>query len=141
MASSSQRIWHLSVVPGSHFDLGWCASPAETFAYGDLIIKEALDAISVEEEGVRPGVRAYRFADGRAVYLLGEGELVNLSVADGHPAEIMDISFALQALSLEHLAKDGRGLPPRVHKVPEEIERSIARMIHRRTEGRENRID
>ena len=97
--------------------------------FGYEIDKTALEAISVENEEVRPGVRSYRLADSRTLYLLGEGELVNLSVADGHPAEIMDISFALQALSLEHLAKSGKDLPPRVHRVPEEIERSIARMV------------
>ncbi|RLE37433.1 adenosylhomocysteinase, partial [Candidatus Acetothermia bacterium] len=94
--------------------------------FGYEIDKEALERTALENDEVRPGVRAYRFADGRTIYLLGEGELVNLAVADGHPAEIMDISFSLQALSLEHLAKSGKDLPARVHRVPEEIERSIA---------------
>ena len=97
--------------------------------FGYEIDKEALDEMSVENREARPGVRAYRLADGRTIYLLGEGELVNLSVADGHPAEIMDISFALQALSLEYLARNGATLSPRVYPVPEEIDTQVARTV------------
>ena len=97
--------------------------------FGYEIDKEALDEMSVENREARPGVRSYRLADGRTIYLLGEGELVNLSVADGHPAEIMDISFALQALSLEYLARNGATLSPRVYPVPEEIDTQVARTV------------
>jgi len=109
--------------------------------FGYEIDKESLEEMSVENREVRPGVRAYRFADGRTIYLLGEGELVNLSVADGHPAEIMDISFALQALSLEHLAKNGKEIPAAVHRVHEGIERDIARMALSSSHAAESRID
>ena len=77
----------------------------------------------------RDGVRGFELPDGRTLYLLGEGELVNLSVADGHPVEIMDISFALQALSQEYLAKNADALPAKVHRVPDDIEHHVARLV------------
>ncbi len=64
----------------------------------------------------------------KTVYLLAEGRLVNLASGDGHPAEIMDISFALQSLSAEYLAKHGRTLSAGVHEVPDEIDRAVAEM-------------
>ncbi|MGP8158440.1 MAG: adenosylhomocysteinase, partial [Thermoplasmata archaeon] len=68
-----------------------------------------------------------RFADGRKAYLLAEGRLVNLAAGQGHPAEIMDLSFALQALSAEYLAKHGREMEVRVHSVPPALDREVAR--------------
>ena len=76
---------------------------------------------------MRPQVEEYRFADGRRAYLLGEGRLINLAAGQGHPVEIMDLSFALQALSAEHLAKHGRSMEVRVHAVPTDLDRSVAR--------------
>jgi len=64
--------------------------------------------------------------DGRHVYLLGEGRLINLAAAEGHPASVMDMSFANQALSLEYLA--GHKLEPKVYSVPGEIDKEIARL-------------
>ncbi len=75
---------------------------------------------------VRPNVEEYRFADGRRAYLLAEGRLVNLAAGQGHPVEIMDLSFALQALSAEHLAKHGRTMENRVYAVPTELDRGVA---------------
>ncbi|CAM3415583.1 adenosylhomocysteinase [Hydrogenibacillus schlegelii] len=92
---------------------------------------EALRRMSVEVDAVRPNVTAYRQPDGRTLYVLAEGRLVNLAGADGHPAEIMDMTFALQALSLEWLAREhraGRPLPPALHPVPEAIDRTVAEM-------------
>jgi len=65
--------------------------------------------------------------DGRRLYLLAEGRLVNLAAAEGHPSEVMDMSFANQALSVEHLAKAER-LPPKVYPVPKEIDETVARL-------------
>jgi len=76
---------------------------------------------------VREGIDEYELADGRRVYLLGEGRLVNLALGDGHPVEIMDISFAVQALTLRHLVVN-RGLDPGLYPVPPEIDEKIARM-------------
>jgi len=66
--------------------------------------------------------------DGRILNLLGEGRLVNLAAGNGHPTEIMDMSFAIQALCLEYLAKHGKGLTPGVHNVPKAIDESVARV-------------
>ena len=74
---------------------------------------------------VRPGVLAFRVA-GRTLYLLGEGRLVNLACGDGHPAEIMDMSFAVQAQSLAHLAESGGRLPRRVLPVPAAVDQAVA---------------
>ncbi|HUI38096.1 MAG TPA: adenosylhomocysteinase, partial [Thermoplasmata archaeon] len=75
---------------------------------------------------VRPSVEEYRFGDGRRVYLLGDGRLINLAAGQGHPVEIMDLSFALQALSAEHLVRHGRTLAVKVHAVPEALDRAVA---------------
>lgn len=97
--------------------------------FGFEIDRNALEEAAVRSEEARAGVSAYAFADGRTVYLLGRGELVNLSVGDGHPVEIMDISFGLQALSLEHLALHHATLTAGVHPVPDAVERAVARVV------------
>lgn len=66
-------------------------------------------------------------SDGRRLYLLAEGRLLNLASAEGHPAAVMDMSFANQALSVEYLAKQGKGLQPNVYGVPAEIDQTVAR--------------
>ncbi|MBI2467903.1 MAG: adenosylhomocysteinase, partial [Candidatus Rokubacteria bacterium] len=65
---------------------------------------------------------------GRRLYVLGEGRLINLAAAEGHPAAVMDMSFANQALSVEHLVREGSRLERRVYRVPVEIDRAIARL-------------
>jgi len=75
----------------------------------------------------RPGVAEHTLADGRRLYVLGEGRLVNLALGDGHPIEIMDISFAIQALALRHLIRSDR-LKPDLYSVPEEIDERVARL-------------
>ena len=77
------------------------------------VSRRELEAIALSHRTARANVEEYRFADGRAVYLLGEGRLVNLAAGQGHPVEIMDLSFALQALSVEHLAKAGWSMEPK----------------------------
>jgi adenosylhomocysteinase len=89
---------------------------------------KALDALATEVRQVRPMVQQYRLADGRRLNVLGEGRLINLAAADGHPAAVMDMSFANQALSVEHMAKHHRDLERRVHDVPIEIDREVARL-------------
>lgn len=90
------------------------------------ISKRDLEGLAVSSSLVRPNVQEYRFADGRRVYLLGEGRLINLAAGQGHPVEIMDLSFSLQALCAEYVAGHGRDLPPRVYPVPPEIDRLVA---------------
>jgi adenosylhomocysteinase len=90
------------------------------------VSRTALEGLAVSHRAARPNVEEYRFADGRRAYLLGEGRLINLAAGQGHPVEIMDLSFALQALSAEHLAKEGRAMEPRVHAVPRSLDRAVA---------------
>jgi adenosylhomocysteinase len=89
---------------------------------------EALLQDSVSRRPVRPYVEEYLQKDGRRVYVLGEGRLINLAAAEGHPAAVMDMSFANQALSAEHLVREGARLERRVYPVPVAIDRDIARL-------------
>lgn len=87
-----------------------------------------LEKLAVEKRRVRPFVDAYDLPDGRTIYLLAEGRLINLAAAEGHPASVMDMSFANQALSAEYLVKNADKLENTVYAVPEEIDREIARL-------------
>ncbi len=89
---------------------------------------EALAAMAESRRQVRPFVEEFRMADGRRLFLLGEGRLINLAAAEGHPASVMDMSFANQALSVEHLVLREQRLPPDVYPVPVEIDQEIARL-------------
>ncbi len=97
--------------------------------FGYEIDRDSLARMAREQHKARDGVEAYTLPDKRTLYLLGEGELVNLALGDGHPVEIMDISFALQALSLEYLVQNAASLSPQVLPVPEEIDNHVARMV------------
>jgi adenosylhomocysteinase len=88
----------------------------------------ALRDLAVATREARPDVEEFELADGRRVYLIGEGRLVNLATAEGHPAAVMDMSFANQALSAEHVVDHAGELERRVYVVPEEIDREIARL-------------
>jgi adenosylhomocysteinase len=88
----------------------------------------ALQELAVATREARPDVEEFEFADGRKVYLIADGRLVNLATAEGHPAAVMDMSFANQALSAEHVVTHASELEPRVYVVPEEIDREIARL-------------
>ncbi len=89
----------------------------------------ALEALAERvEKGVRPQVDAYVMPDGRRIYLLGEGRLINLAAAEGHPASVMDMSFAVQALTTEWAVKHAGRLEPRVYGVPREIDAWVARL-------------
>ena len=90
------------------------------------IDKIALSDMAVEEWDRKPNIRGYRMADGRILNLLAEGRLVNLAAGNGHPAEIMDMSFAIQAKGLEYLAKNRGKLENKVYAVPAEIDREVA---------------
>ncbi len=88
----------------------------------------ALEAMAVEKQRPRQHVEEYRLADGRRIRLLAEGRLVNLAAAEGHPAAVMDMSFANQALTVAWLAEHGSRLDHRVHPVPTEIDQRVASM-------------
>lgn len=87
-----------------------------------------LESLSVSRSTVRPGVTEYRLKDGRRLYLLAEGRLVNLVAAEGHPSEVMDMSFANQALSVKYLVEHRGSLKPGLYKVPPQIDREVASM-------------
>ncbi len=87
-----------------------------------------LEKLSGTKRSARPYVDEYAMKDGRKLYLLGEGRLINLAAAEGHPAAVMDMSFANQALSVEYLLKNAAELSPQVYPVPEAIDRQIARL-------------
>ena len=87
-----------------------------------------LEEMAIGKRQVRPFVEQYELPDGRLINLLGEGRLINLAAAEGHPASVMDMSFANQALSLEYMVKNRGELAKKVYGVPEQIDREIARL-------------
>ena len=87
-----------------------------------------IKAMAVESWKARENIMGYRLPNGRAVFILAEGRLVNLASGDGHPAEIMDMSFAIQALSARYIVKSKDGLRDKIVNVPEEIDSEVARM-------------
>ena len=89
---------------------------------------KALDDLATGVRQVRPSVQEYRLADGRRLHVLGEGRLINLAAAEGHPAAVMDMSFANQALFAEFIAKNAGKLERRVYDVPDEIDSEVARL-------------
>ena len=88
----------------------------------------ALEEMSDSKQEIRPFVEEYRMVDGRRLYLLGEGRLINLSAAEGHPSAVMDMSFADQALAVEHLARTAHTLKPQVYDVPRDIDEEVGRL-------------
>ena len=88
----------------------------------------ALESLSHKKRRIRPFVDEYTLDNERHLYLLGEGRLINLAAAEGHPASVMDMSFANQALSLEYLAKNRGGLEPKVYPVPQDIDKQVAQL-------------
>ena len=88
----------------------------------------ALESLAVEHGPIREQVEEYRLRDGRRIYLLGEGRLINLAAAEGHPASVMDMSFANQALASEYAVKNRGKLEKKVYRVPLDIDAEIARL-------------
>jgi len=88
----------------------------------------ALENLSLGRRQTRESVEEYNLRDGRKIYLLGEGRLVNLAAAEGHPAAVMDMSFANQSLSVEYMAKNATRLEAKVYPVPKDIDREVARL-------------
>ncbi|HET7514838.1 MAG TPA: adenosylhomocysteinase, partial [Gaiella sp.] len=88
----------------------------------------ALRSLATDTREARAFVEEFTLADGRKVYLLAEGRLVNLAAAEGHPAQVMDMSFANQALAAEHVIANAASLERTVYDVPKEIDDEIARL-------------
>ncbi|GAP18780.1 adenosylhomocysteinase [Levilinea saccharolytica] len=119
----------LNVIDKHHFEVMKDGAIVSNSGHFNVEINiPALDAMAVSKSLVRPFVEAYDLKDGRRIHILGEGRLINLASAEGHPASVMDMSFANQALGLEYMVKNGKKLERKVYSVPEEIDREIARI-------------
>jgi len=92
----------------------------------EINIKD-LEALTISKRNMRPNLEEYALKDGRKIYLLADGRLVNLAAAEGHPSEVMDMSFANQALCAEYIAKTAKQ-PPKVYQVPNEIDETVAKL-------------
>ncbi len=130
----------LNVIDGNHFEVMKDGAIVANSGHFNVEINiPALEKMSKGEPSlVRPFVQQYETKDGRKINILGEGRLINLAAAEGHPASVMDMSFANQALSAEFMAKNADKLEKRVYSVPEEIDREIARI---KLEGMGVKID
>lgn len=117
------------VITGRHYKLMKNGAVLANAGHFDVEIwKPELEAQSVEKRIMRNNIMGYVMEDGRIINLLAEGRLVNLAAGDGHPAEIMDMSFALQALSARYVAESKGKLENRVYEVPDELDRKVADM-------------
>jgi adenosylhomocysteinase len=119
----------LNVIDRHHFEIMKDGALVANSGHFNVEINiPALEEMPVAKRLVRPFVEAYELADGRVIHLLGEGRLINLAAAEGHPASVMDMSFANQALCAEYLVKNRANFEKKVYDVPEAIDREIARL-------------
>ena len=119
----------LNVIDRHHFELMKDGAIVANSGHFNVEINiPALEEMAKEKRLVRPFVEQFILEDGRRIHLLGEGRLINLASAEGHPASVMDMSFANQALSAEYMVKNAEKLQKKVYSVPEEIDREIARI-------------
>jgi adenosylhomocysteinase len=119
----------LNVVDAQHFRAmkDGCIL-ANSGHFNDEINITALELQARAHRAVRPLVEEYELRDGRRIYLLAEGRVLNLASAEGHPAAVMDMSFANQALSVRYIAENAASLAPGVYDVPEDIDKEVARL-------------
>jgi len=119
----------LNVIDRKHFEVMKDGAIIANSGHFNVEINiPALEEMSNEKHLVRPFVEQYDLPDGRRIHLLGEGRLINLAAAEGHPASVMDMSFANQALSAEYMVKNADLLQQKVYSVPAEIDQEIARL-------------
>ncbi|TAK56062.1 MAG: adenosylhomocysteinase, partial [Dehalococcoidia bacterium] len=119
----------INVIDRHHMDvMKDGAIVANSGHFNDEINLQALAGMAEARRQVRPFVEEFKLADGRKLFVLGEGRLINLAAAEGHPASVMDMSFANQALSLEHLVNNEKQMEVGVYAVPREIDAEIARL-------------
>jgi adenosylhomocysteinase len=119
----------VNVIRREHFDLMKDQAILANSGHFNVEIDiPALEKMSVEKTEVQNNVTEYRLKDGRRLYLLAEGRLINLAAAYGHPPEVMDMSFANQALSVRYIVEHGRSLEKKVYAVPVEIDRRVAEL-------------
>jgi len=117
------------VIVGRHFEkMKDGAVVCNTGHYDVEINLDDLQELSKEKKEVRPNNEEYTLTDGRKIFVLAKGRLVNLAAAEGHPSEVMDMSFANQFLSLIRCAREGKNLDLRVHDIPVEQDQELARL-------------
>lgn len=120
---------NVNVIRGEHFRVMKSGAVLANAGHFNVEIDiPALEAMAREKRQIRDFVEEYTFEDGRKLYLLAEGRLVNLAVAEGHPAAVMDLSFANQALAVEYAVKQRGRLERKVYRLPDEIDQEIARL-------------
>src|SRR5437763_6891784 len=118
-----------NVVSREHFEnMKNAAVVANSGHFNVEIDIPTLEKMASSKRQTREFVDEYGLKDGRKIYLLGEGRLINLAAAEGHPASVMDMSFANQALSCEYLVKNHKSLERKVYSVPEELDKKVARL-------------
>ncbi len=119
----------INVIDESHFELMKDSIIIANSGHFDIEInRKALTKLAVEHHEVRPLVEEYTLKNGKRIYLLAAGRLVNLSCADGHPPEVMDMSFANQSLAAEYITQNGKTLDKKVYNLPKELDTKIAQM-------------
>ena len=119
----------LNVIDKHHFEVMKSGAIIANSGHFNVEINiPALEEMAVEKHLVRPFVESYHLPDGRIIHILGQGRLINLAAAEGHPASVMDMSFANQALSAEYMVKNASTLENKVYTVPEVIDREIANL-------------
>ena len=119
----------INVISGEHFPLMKDKAIICNSGHFDVEINiKALEKMATSKREVKPLVDEYILKNKKRIYLLGQGRLVNLACAEGHPAEVMDLSFANQALSCEHIAKNHKKLEKKVYKVPDKIDEKVAQL-------------
>ncbi len=119
----------LNVLDRAHFEVMKDGAVIANSGHFNVEINiPALESLSVEKKMARPFVDDYVMSDGRHIFLLGEGRLINLAAAEGHPASVMDMSFANQALGAEFMIKQGKSLEKKVYVIPRDIDEEIARL-------------
>jgi len=118
-----------SILVGEHFQLMKDGAVVANAGHFNVEIDlPALEKLATSRREARPLVEEFQLKDGRKIYVLGEGRLVNLATAEGHPASVMDMSFANQALAAEYMAQHSKELKPQVYSVPEHLDKQIARL-------------
>jgi adenosylhomocysteinase len=118
-----------SVLTKEHFDVMKDGAIISNSGHFNVEIDiPALEKMASSKRITRNFVDEYSMKDGRKINLLGEGRLINLAAAEGHPASVMDMSFADQSLSVEHMVKNYKTLEKRVYKVPDELDKRVAKL-------------
>jgi adenosylhomocysteinase len=120
---------NIHAIDRHHFDLMKDGAVLANAGHFDVELNlEALAGLAVGRRILRPNLEEFRLADGRRLLVVAEGRLVNLGAAEGHPADVMDMSFSDQALAAEWVARNAAGLEAKVYRLPPELDHEVARL-------------